>query len=139
MRRTKGEQMADSTVMKIDEMESVYGGAFKRARAELGVESLGMAVIDMPPNYEHYPEHDHTHDDQEEIYIVLRGGGELEIEGERHPLDSERMGRVGSAAKRKVWPGDEGIRLIILSGVPGGVYEAPDLSKLGEPDPLAAG
>ena len=32
----------------------------------------------------------------------------------------------GSAAgtKRKVWPGDDGIRLLVIGGVPGGAYEA---------------
>jgi hypothetical protein len=130
--------MADSKVMKIDEMEGVYGGAFKRARAELGVESFGMAVIDIPPEYEHYPEHDHAQDGQEEVYIVLRGGCEIEIEGERHPLDPEHMARVGAETKRKVFPGPEGVRLIVLGGVPGGVYEAPDVTKLGEPDPMTA-
>ena len=29
--------MADYTVKRIDEMEGAYGGAMKRARAELGV------------------------------------------------------------------------------------------------------
>ena len=72
---------------KIDDMEAVYLGAFKRARAELGVESFGMQMIDLPPNYENYPEHDHEQDGQEEVYVALRGSGEIEIEGERFPLD----------------------------------------------------
>lgn len=127
-----------STVKNIDEMEAVYLGAFKRARAELGVESFGMQIIDMPPDFEHYPEHDHTHDDQEEVFLVMRGGGEIEIEGERFPLDPDHIARVGSGVKRKVWPGAEGIRLLILGGVPGVAYEAPDISKLGEPDPMAS-
>ena len=79
----------------IDEMEAVFRGAFKRARAELGVESFGMQVIDMPANYENYPEHDHTHDNQEEVFLVMRGGGEIEIEGERFPLDDNHVARVG--------------------------------------------
>jgi mannose-6-phosphate isomerase-like protein (cupin superfamily) len=129
--------MAGHTVKRIDAMEAVFGGGFKRARAELGVESFGMQIIDMPPNYEHYPEHDHGQDGQEEVYITLRGGGELEIEGERHPLDSDHAARVGPGVSRKVWPGDEGIRLLVLGGKPGEVYEAPDVTKLGEPDPMA--
>ncbi|MBA3867005.1 MAG: hypothetical protein H0X42_11795 [Solirubrobacterales bacterium] len=131
--------MSDCTVMKIDEMEAVYLGGFKRARAELGVEAFGMQVIDLPPEYEHYPEHDHTHDNQEEVFLVLRGGGEIEIAGERFPFDSERMARVGPEAKRKVWPGAEGVRMVVLSGVPGAAYEASEISKLGVPDPMAAG
>jgi mannose-6-phosphate isomerase-like protein (cupin superfamily) len=129
--------MSDYTVKKIDEMEAVFRGAFKRARAELGVSSFGMQVIDMPPNLDRYPEHDHNHDEQEEVFLPLRGGGEIEIDGERLPLEPDCMVRVGPTAKRKVWPGDEGIRLLIVSGVPGKPYQAPDLTKLGEPDPIA--
>jgi mannose-6-phosphate isomerase-like protein (cupin superfamily) len=130
--------MSDYAVKKIDEMEAVYLGAFKRARAELGVEAFGLAVIDLPPSYEHYPEHDHTHDNQEEVFLVLRGSGEIEIEGERFPLDSDHMARVGPQTRRKLWPGPDGVRVVILGGVPGAAYEAPDVSKLGEPDPMAA-
>lgn len=130
--------MSTHTVKKIDEMEGIYRGAFKRARAELGVESFGMQVIDMPPNYENYPEHDHTHDDQEEVFLALRGSGEIEIDGERYPLDSDHMARVAPQTKRKVWPGPEGIRLLVLGGVPGRAYEAADITKLGEPDPMVS-
>ncbi len=128
--------MAGHTVKRIDEMEAVFGGGFKRARAELGVESFGMQIIDMPANYGNYPEHDHGEDGQEEVYVTLRGGGELDIEGERHPLDEDHVLRVGPGVSRKVWPGESGIRLLVLGGKPGEAYEAPDVTKLGEPDPM---
>jgi hypothetical protein len=130
--------MAGHAVKKIDEMEAVYGGAFKRVRAELGVESFGIQIIDMPAGFDGYPEHDHSQDGQEEVYLALRGGGEIEIEGERSPLDTDHIARVGPGVKRKVWPGEDGIRLLIVGGVPEGTYEPPDISKLGEPDPMAA-
>lgn len=130
--------MAGHAVKKIDDMEAVFGGGFKRARAELGVESFGMQIIDMPPKYENYPEHDHEQDGQEEVYVTLRGSGELEIEGERFPLDDDHVARVGPGIKRKVWPGDDGIRLLVLGGKAGESYEAPDITKLGEPDPMAS-
>jgi mannose-6-phosphate isomerase-like protein (cupin superfamily) len=125
-------------VKKIDDMEAIYKGAFKRARAELGVESFGMQIIDLPPNYENYPEHDHSHDSQEEVFFVLRGGGEIEIAGERFPLDGDYVASVSAETKRKIWPGPEGIRVVVLGGVPGEAYEAADMTKLGEPDPMAA-
>ncbi|HET9162067.1 MAG TPA: hypothetical protein VFN89_01310 [Solirubrobacterales bacterium] len=130
--------MSDYAVKKIDEMEAVYGGAFKRARAELGVEAFGMQIIDMPPNFEGYPEHDHAEDGQEEVFIALRGGGEIEIAGERFPLDGDHVARVASGTMRKVWPGDDGIRLLALGGKPGDVYDAPEISQLGAPDPMAS-
>jgi mannose-6-phosphate isomerase-like protein (cupin superfamily) len=128
--------MAGFTIKRIDEMEAVFGGAFKRARAELGVESFGMQVIDMPAGVEQYPEHDHSEDGQEEVYLALRGSGEIEIEGERHALDPDTMVRVGPGVTRKVWPGPDGIRLLVLGGCAGRSYEAPDVTKLGAPDPL---
>ncbi len=130
--------MSNYTVKKIDEMEAIYGGGIKRARAELGVESFGMQVIDLPPNYEHYPEHDHSQDGQEEVFVVMRGGGEIEIDGERFPLDSDHLARVAADAKRKLWPGPEGVRVAAIGGIPGKAYEPPDVTKLGEPDPMAA-
>ena len=130
--------MAGHAVKRIDDMEAVYGGAFKRVRAELGVESFGMQVIDMPPNFDGYPEHDHAEDGQEEVFVALRGGGEIEIDGERYPLDSDHIARVASGVKRKVWPGEQGIRMLIVGGVPDGAYEAPEISKLGAPDPMAS-
>jgi mannose-6-phosphate isomerase-like protein (cupin superfamily) len=102
------------------------------------IESFGMQVIDLPPNYENYPEHDHAEDGQEEVFIALRGGGEIEIAGERFPLDADHMARVASGTMRKVWPGADGLRLLALGGVPGKVYEPSEVSKLGQPDPMAA-
>jgi uncharacterized cupin superfamily protein len=130
--------MSTYSVKKIDDMEAVFRGAFKRARAELGVESFGMQIIDLPPNYENYPEHDHAEDGQEEVFIALRGGGEIEIAGERYSLDGDHIARVASGTMRKVWPGSEGLRLLIVGGVPGQVYEAPEISELGVADPMAA-
>ncbi len=77
------------TVKHIDEMEAIYHGSFKRAAAELGVESFGMQVFDMPPNFSDYPEHDHAQDGQEEVYVVLRGAAEIEGDGQRSPLDAD--------------------------------------------------
>jgi mannose-6-phosphate isomerase-like protein (cupin superfamily) len=127
--------VADFTIKRIDEMEAVVAGSFKRARAALGVEAWGMQVIDMPPNIDAYPEHDHTHDGQEEVYIPLRGSAEIEIDGERHPLEIDTMVRVGPSAKRKIYTGDEALRVLCLGGVAGKPYEAPDVSQLGAEDP----
>jgi mannose-6-phosphate isomerase-like protein (cupin superfamily) len=132
--------MADFTIKRIDEMEGAYGGAFKRARAELGVRSFGMAIIDMPANFEMYPTHDHARDGQEEVFVALRGGGEIEIDrSERVPIDADHVVRVAAGTNRKVLPGPDGIRILVLGGTPGAVYEAPARSELGAPDPAALG
>lgn len=129
--------MGDYTAKRIGEMEAAFLGAFKRARAELGVESFGMQVIDLPPNITQYPEHDHAESGQEEVFVVMRGSGAIEIDGERVSLDPETIVRVGPEPTRKLLPGEEGMRVLALGGVPGRPYEAPDVTKLGEPDPMA--
>jgi mannose-6-phosphate isomerase-like protein (cupin superfamily) len=128
--------MADYKVVKIDDMEAIAFGTFRRARAELDVTSFGLQVLDLPPNLDAYPEHDHGEDGQEEVYFVLRGGGEVEIEGERIPLDPETAVSIKSGTRRKLWPGPEGMRVIAIGGKPGAVYQRKELSELGAPDPF---
>lgn len=118
-------------------MEATFGGAFKLARAELGVEAFGFQVMDLPPNLEQFPEHDHANDGQEEVYVVMRGSGEIEIDGERHPIDPETITRVDPGVMRKIFTGEEPMRVLAIGGTAGKAYEAPESSQLGAPDPLA--
>ena len=115
--------MADYTCKKIDDMEALMQGGFKLARAELGVAAFGMQVIDMPPNYADYPQHDHSDAGQEEVYVVLKGSAEMDVDGERVAIDPDTIIRVGAKAKRKITPGDQGVRLLALGGTPGQAYE----------------
>jgi len=131
--------MADYAVRRIDEMEAIVRGSFKKARAELGVSAFGVQVIDFPPNVDGYPEHDHAEDGQEEVYVAMRGAGEIDIDGERHPLDPDTMVRVSAGTNRKLYPGDEGMRVLVIGGVPGKAYSVRDFTELGAPDPFTRG
>jgi mannose-6-phosphate isomerase-like protein (cupin superfamily) len=122
--------MTDYTAKRIDEMEAAFGGGMKKARAELGVESFGMQVIDLPANYGDYPEHDHEEDGQEEVYSVMHGSGQIEIEGERIELTPAVLVRVGPGIKRKLYAGPEGLRVLALGGTPGAAYEAREFTEL---------
>jgi hypothetical protein len=128
--------VANYTVKRIDEMDAAFRGGFKRARAELGVESFGMQVLDLPPNLERFPEHDHGSDGQEEVYLLLRGSADIEVDGDRFPLDRDSMVRVPPGVKRTFYTGDETARVLALGGVPGKAYDPPELSKIGGPDGL---
>jgi len=122
--------MADYTAKRIDEMEAGFGGGFVKARAELGVTAFGFQVIQMPPNYTDYPEHDHAETGQEEVYLAIEGSGWIDVEGERVDLDTNTFVRVGAAAKRKVHAGPEGLRMLVIGGAPGKAYEAPAMTEL---------
>jgi mannose-6-phosphate isomerase-like protein (cupin superfamily) len=122
--------MSDYTAKKISEMEAAFGGGFVKARAELGVTSFGMQVIRMPANYSDYPEHDHNHDGQEEVYLPLKGSGSIEIDGEHIALEQDTFVRVGGSVKRKVHAGPDGLQMLVLGGCPGKAYEIPDMTEL---------
>lgn len=115
--------MADVTVKRLDEFETSFGGAMKLVRKGLGVESFGIQIIDMPPNVDRYPEHDHSEDGQEEVYGVLEGAATLQADGAEHRLEPGTFARVPAGTKRKIVTGAEGVRLIALGGVPGKAYE----------------
>ncbi len=122
--------MSDYTAKRISDMEAGFGGGFVKVRAELGVKAFGMQVIQMPPNYSDYPEHDHAESGQEEVFGVLSGSGWMEIEGERVDLDGETFVRVGPEVKRKAFAGPEGLRMIVVGGSPGAAYEVVPLTEL---------
>jgi hypothetical protein len=123
--------MGDYTAKRIGEMEGGFGGGFLKARAELGVTAFGMQVIQLPPNYADYPEHDHAESGQEEVYLAIGGSGWIEIDGERVELDPEMFVRVGPEPKRKVYAGPEGLRLLALGGAPGEAYKIVPVTELG--------
>ena len=123
--------MADYTAKRIDEMEAGFGGGFVKARAELGVTAFGMQVIQLPPNFTDYPEHDHADSGQEETFIAIGGSGWMDIEGERVDLDGNTFVRVGPEAKRKIYSGSDGLRVLAIGGAPGEVYKAPPVTELG--------
>jgi mannose-6-phosphate isomerase-like protein (cupin superfamily) len=121
--------MSSYAVKKIDDMETAFGGGMRLARAALGVTSFGMQIEEFPPNFDQYPEHSHDEDGQEEVYLVLRGSAEIEIDGERIAMDPDTIVRVGPGVSRRIFSGPEGVRILALGGVPGAAYEAPEFSK----------
>ena len=129
----------DVTVAAIDEMDPIHGGIARRARAELGVTGWGMQVLTLPPNWEGYPNHNHDETafdpNQEEVYIPLAGSATLVAGTARYELAPGTMARVGPRQHRRVLPGSDGVRLLVLGGRPG-TFDAPAWTELGAPPPM---
>src|SRR5262245_58571408 len=123
--------MADVTVKNLDDFEAAFGGGMRRVRAGLGVTALGMQVLELPPGFEHYPDHAHTHDEQEEVYTVLSGTVTLHTEDGDFELEPGMFARVGPSEKRKLVTGEEGARILALGGTPGQVYTPPEFTEEG--------
>lgn len=131
--------MPDVTAKAIDDMEAIYDGLARRARAELGVTAFGMQVVTMPPRWDGYPMHNHDHDafdpNQEEVYIPLEGDATLVTDdGTEYHLEPGMMARVEPTQQRRILPGPDGIRLIALDGHPG-AFDAGDWTQLGAAPP----
>lgn len=117
--------MSSYTVKTIDELAGIHGGIVKLAAAELGVESFGLQVLDFPAGFAHYPEHDHSEDGQEEVYVVLQGAADFTVDGESVALGTGGMLRVPAGIKRRLEPGPEGVRILAIGCAPNRTYERP--------------
>ena len=126
--------MTDVTAVQISEVEGAYGGALRRVRAALGVTTFGMQIVELPPNSgDGYPRH--IHDDQEEVFLALRGSGEIVAGDETHELDGETVVRVGPGVPRQIRSGPDGLRVLALGGMLDGAYAPRPWTELGGPDP----
>jgi mannose-6-phosphate isomerase-like protein (cupin superfamily) len=123
--------MTDVTVKSLEEFEAVFGGGMRRVRAGLGVSSFGIQVIELPANFTMYPAHDHSHDEQEEVYLALGGRAILQVGEERFDLEPGVFARVGPGQQRKLLTEGEGARILCLGAMPGKVYEAPEWTEEG--------
>ena len=109
------------TMCDTDDVEAV-NGVFRPIRRALGVTAFGINQEELPPNGDAYPDHDHAEDGQEEVFYVLDGAGKMVVDGEDVELKPGRYVCVEAGSKRKILPGDEGLRMICV-GSPPGAYQ----------------
>jgi mannose-6-phosphate isomerase-like protein (cupin superfamily) len=132
------EDMPDVTFKAIEEMDGIYGGVARRARAELGVTAWGMQVFTLPANWDGYPTHKHDSEafdpNQEEVYIPLEGSATLVADEAEYLLRPGTMARVGPEQVRRILPGPDGFRFIALGGTPGS-FEASTWTEIGADPP----
>ena len=130
--------MADVTVKRTEDFEPSFRGGMLKARAGLRVTSFGMQLLRFPPHADRYPEHDHSHDGQEEVYTVLEGRAVLQVGDEEHELEPGVFARVGPNERPKLSTADEPAVILALAGVPGQPFAIVGYTEEGAPDPLAA-
>jgi mannose-6-phosphate isomerase-like protein (cupin superfamily) len=123
--------MSDYTVKSIEDLESIHHGAVKLAGAELGIRSFGMQVLDFPAGFPDYPAHDHSDDGQEEVYVLLRGSAEFQIDRERVEIGAGQLVRVAPAAMRTLVPGPDGVRILAIGCAGDRPYQRPEDFQLG--------
>src|SRR5690348_8813079 len=115
----------------IDQLPTLWDGFAKLVRAGLEITAFGANIMDLPPDYS-TSAHNESASGQEELYVALRGSGSVDVGGLSLPLDAEHLVRVDAGTDRVLSSGPDGLRVLCVGGVPGGVYEPPDWSSAGE-------
>jgi uncharacterized cupin superfamily protein len=121
---------APYTGLRYDEMPSLWDGFANLVRPGLGLSAFGANVMNLPPDYE-TKAHDESESGQEELYVALAGSGAVVVGDERVELDPECAVRVAPGTARVLASGPEGLRVLIIGGVPGQGYVAPEWSSGG--------
>jgi mannose-6-phosphate isomerase-like protein (cupin superfamily) len=104
------------TVIDAADVEPSFG-VFRKMRIALGATGFGINQVELPPGAAGR-EHDESEGGQEEVYIVLSGSGVMRIDGEDVELMEGRWLRVDAAHTRQPVAGPEGLKLIMVGGVP---------------------
>ena len=108
------------TIKHVDEFEEMEGSGnatWRLARKTLGAESFGFNVVDIGPGGQ-IPEHDHTGDNQEEIYIILEGEAKLISDGDEQSAAAGTYCRYAPEVRRTIRNESDGNVRALLIGVP---------------------
>ena len=104
---------------ELDDLGSNFGGPpdleFRLATQALELEQSGLGYQSVPPGYR-FP-YGHTHETQEEVYVVLRGSGRMKIDDEIVELEQWDAVRVPPGTWRGYEAGPGGLELLV-TGAP---------------------
>jgi len=94
-------------VIHTDDVEA-RNGVFKPLTAPLGVGAFKINQLSLPAGGEG-PEHDHTADGQDEVYVVIAGSGTLLVDGQEFELRPGNAVFCSPDARRQMQAGEEGL------------------------------
>jgi uncharacterized cupin superfamily protein len=89
------------------------GNQFQLLRRELGVTSFGINLLTLRPRQRGRV---HSHERQEEVYLVLEGELTLILEGEERTLGAGELARVGPAVRRQLVNRSEADTMLLALG-----------------------
>jgi mannose-6-phosphate isomerase-like protein (cupin superfamily) len=85
---------------------------FRHASAALGLEHSGLSYQRIPPGYR-FP-YGHTHKTQEEVYVVVGGGGRMKLDEEIVDVEKLDVVRVPPGTWRGYEAGPEGLEILVF-------------------------
>ena len=115
----------------IDDLPTLWDGFAKLVRTGLDITAFGVQIMDLPADYK-TRSHDEAETGQQELYVALHGAGAVVIGDTALTLDPENLVRVNAGVDRTLTSGPDGLRVLIVGGVPGAPYEPPAWTESGE-------
>jgi len=110
------------SVISVEDIEGAGpGGAVRFVRRQLGVEAFGINWFEIPPGMPGR-EHDESETQQEEVNVIVRGGGIYRVEGEEIPVGVGTFLRFDPGTTRQPVAGPDGMTMIAV-GARRGSYE----------------
>ena len=85
---------------------------FRAATKALELEQSGLTYQRVPPGYR-FP-YGHTHETQEEVYVVVRGSGRMKLDDEIVELRQWDAVRVAPGTWRGYEAGPEGLEIFVI-------------------------
>lgn len=110
--------MTNYTVKNLKELDNaaerfgIEGLDARFARQSLGLENFGFSLQSMTPNFRQ--PFGHTHGEQEEVYLVLRGGGRIKIDDDIVDLRQWDAIRVPAGTTRQLEAGGDGMDVLAM-------------------------
>jgi mannose-6-phosphate isomerase-like protein (cupin superfamily) len=100
----------------LEDLGSNFAGApdleFRMATGALRLEQSGLSYQRVPAGYR-FP-YGHTHKEQEEVYVVLRGSGRMKLDEEIVELKEWDAVRVPPGTWRGYEAGAEGLEILVI-------------------------
>ena len=108
------------TIKHVDEFEEMEGSGnatWHLARKTLGAQACGFNVVDIGPGGQ-IPEHDHSGDNQEEVFIILDGQATIVAGDEEHDAPAGTYCRYAPDVTRTIRNNSDTNVRALLIGVP---------------------
>jgi mannose-6-phosphate isomerase-like protein (cupin superfamily) len=119
--------MSDYTKTNIKELDNsaarfgLEGFEARFARKAMELEQFGFSYQKFGPSWRQ--PFGHVHSGQEEVYVVLDGGGRIKIEDEVVDLRKWDAIRIPSGVTRQLESGPDGLEILAIGGNPSGDAE----------------
>jgi mannose-6-phosphate isomerase-like protein (cupin superfamily) len=121
--------LADYTKLNLKEVEDqspkfgITQMEFRSARVPLELENSGLSYLRVDPNYR--VPFGHTHNVQEEVYVVLSGSARLKLDDEVIELKPLDAVRIHKDTMRNFEGGPEGAEVLAIGAPNTGPGDAP--------------